>query len=154
MKSFGPHLGRAILSLLHGELTRALPLDAALPHTAGELQPHLARRSHQLTLPPSCRLHPHLASGCLPWPIKGSRLPPVALSPHTHHRALILILLLLRTPGASSPCYYALTMPRKRRSSSAEADARFTRAEAEGYVPGAYREEDNVKDLSKHNDKT
>ena len=89
-------------SLLHGELTRALPLDAALPHTAGEQHPHLARRSHQLTLPPSCRLHPRLASGCLPWPIKGGRLPPVALSPHTHHRALILILP-LRTPGASSP---------------------------------------------------
>ena len=45
-------------------------------------------------------------------------------------------------------------MPKKRRSSSAEADATFTRAEAEGYVPGAHREEDSVKDSSKHNDKT
>lgn len=44
--------------------------------------------------------------------------------------------------------------PRKRRSSSADVDARFARAEAEGYVQGAHREEDNVRDSSKHTDKT
>jgi hypothetical protein len=43
---------------------------------------------------------------------------------------------------------------RKRRSSSADVDARFARAEAEGYVAGAHREQDMVQNASKHNRKT
>ena len=79
-------------SLLHGELACA--------------SPPLAQRSHPLA-PQSRRLHPFLASGCLPWPRKGGRLPMMAPSPLTHHRALILLLLLLllllRTPETSYP---------------------------------------------------
>ena len=44
--------------------------------------------------------------------------------------------------------------PRKRRSSSADVDARFARTMAEGYVLDAHREEDDVRDLSKHTNKT
>lgn len=46
--------------------------------------------------------------------------------------------------------FLKMLKPLKTKLSSADANARFARAEEEGYVPEAYREAANVRDLSKH----
>ena len=125
--------------------TRATPFARATlsldsPSTRGS-QPPLAFRAAE------CVCHGPYKDG--PLPLGGGLI----LLLHHHHPSFPVLRLLLRCRRPTT----RLTMARshrKRRSSSADVDARFARAEAEGCVAGAHREQDMVQNASRHNRKT
>jgi hypothetical protein len=135
------------LTTLHGALTRASPFPPLYATTLALDSPSTlgsAASTLRFVRPPVC-LPSH---GRRKDEAFSSRRRRLCLSPSFPN---------LRLPSRPRRSTAHLPMARtyrKRRSSSADVEARFARAEAAGYVAGAHHEQDKNKNASKHNDKT